>query len=178
MPAPNRITKAVAGLRSELEGLRADIASLRNEHDTLHGGRVSLDDALSLLHKAIDAKAAAWANRVDLEVLTVQAARPDDLDLLPHMGMGSTPADAAEALICHLAGDALKERLGERLKSMMADDAGPPREQRAARLRDITRKLDDLERTEERLIREAKRVGIELDRRPDARPEIVLAEDL
>jgi hypothetical protein len=52
---------------------------------------------------------------------------------------------------------------------------GMAREQREARLAELAASLDDLEAREERLIEESEATEAPIQRRPDARPEIVLA---
>lgn len=50
--------------------------------------------------------------------------------------------------------------------------------ERSAKLRKIESEINDIERAEEQLIREAEVVGIIVNRRQDARPEIFLAESV
>ena len=80
-------------------------------------------------------------------------------------------------MLCSLFGPELKARLGQAIESLPITP-GPALKDRPARLQHLRDELDRLERGEERLIREAEAAGEPLERRGDARPEIVLAANL
>lgn len=81
----------------------------------------------------------------------------------------------AQRMLCYFFGDRIKERLCAHAKSA---ESGPTVAEVEERRTDLTAELRALEIEEERLIRQLEADGLEVLRRPDASPDIVLMPDL
>jgi len=102
---------------------------------------------------------------------------PEVLTIKGNAAVSVTPGNAPLALdlgplLSALFADVLRSRIGELLEQV---PEGVESATRRARTAEIDRKLDRLESEEESFIEQSEAEGTPIGRRPDARPEIVLA---
>lgn len=154
---------------SDLAAVRTDIAAAKAEHATLvqHMGRCDQPQATAAIDAFTASAASALTQRLQhavsvgdfSEALTVWA-RPDGrIDLAPLMAALFGPDVLRAALMQHV-GDL---------------DSAATTADRRTRLAEVAARLDDLETAEENIICGLESQGLTVDRRGDARPEIVLA---
>lgn len=97
---------------------------------------------------------------------------------LERAGIRSAASDLS-ALLCALMPDRVEQLLADRLERHLRElPLVLPAEEREARL--VTLRAEVLEREveEERIVRRLEERGVEVNRRPEARPDVVLALDL
>ena len=160
-----------------LAQLRDGIISIQAELEALPDQPLPAADALARLDAWIASQSASFGASQAARAFTDQGSR---IDILEAQGLRNSDASVLTDLapmLCALFGPELKARLGEAIKALPRAQ-GPALKDRPARLQHLRDELDKLERGEERLIREAEAAGEPLERRGDARPEIVLAIDL
>jgi hypothetical protein len=120
----------------------------------------------------VEAALAAWSEsaqrRMDLEILKAASGRPITPFVLPDRLNG---IDLGAMLVGVVGAGVLRDSFMARIDAKMPGMSEGERDQRAA---DLTAQLDALERDEERLICASEAAGAPIQRRPDARPEIVL----
>lgn len=159
-----------------LAELRAKITQTKAELEALPDQPLPAADAIARLESWITTQAARFDAAQAARSFTTQGAH---IDVLQAQGLRNTDASVQTdlaPLLCSLFGPELKARLGEAIKALPGTP-GPALKDRPARLQHLRDELDRLERGEERAIREAEAAGEPLERRGDARPEIVLLPD-
>jgi hypothetical protein len=165
-------------MTSKIRAVREEITSVREEAAWTHDGRIPPAAAAARIGPAVDAIAARFAESVIPANLASQAG-PDRVLadwLTPRVPNGAGARLELGPMIAWLFGDLLKQRLGEVLAH--ADYiAGPPLEERPARLAELNEHLRRLETEEEALVEAAEAAGLEVYRRPDLDWGIVLAYD-
>jgi hypothetical protein len=161
-----------------VEALRGTIARLASEENDNLRWKLSRDETASALEASFDhadARAKQVAGIDAARLMTGARGHSALLALQGHHGQrydDSTLRDVF-ALICAALGRKALRALYQ--PALAALPAGLDKDAKAARLAEIATDLDRLEAEEERLICEAAEQGIDVQRRPDARPEIVLA---
>lgn len=162
----------------EIEALRARIAALQAERQTIVLQARTRAEVRAEIERTVthwqERGAAALARELQRAAL---GAAPD---LLTAHGTGSAAGGVAHVrldmgplLTAVLGPAAVRKAL---VGALDAVPEGMPAEARATRLAEIDAEIDDLEKREEALICDAETLeGVEILRRPDARPEIILA---
>lgn len=181
-----RPASAVAAFRDEVEELRREIVTARDERKRLRGLPLPLGEAVRRLDD--------WLDRVEDEAITVlplynlTRSGPDvaaGLDAsLPVVSTADGVAFDVRPAVAQVLGllvasnrDRLRGVVIERLREWYGDrDTATPGEA-DARIAEIDAKLLRLELQEERLIREAEAAGLTVLRRADLDPRVALAAD-
>ena len=159
-----------------LAELRDKIISTQAELATLPDQPLPAADALARLDAWIASEAARFDPTQAARSFTDQVTR---INILEAQGLRNSDASVLTdmaPMLCSLFGPEIRARLGEAIKALPLTP-GPALKDRPARLQHLRDELDRLERGEERLIREAEAAGEPLERRGDARPELVLLPD-
>lgn len=167
---PSKLTPAaqLADIRARLTQIQADIDGLAAQTLPAADAIARLDawirDQSARFDPAHAARTFTTANSHLLHVCDARGGR---------QGENAVQVDLAPVL-CGLFGPEIKRRLA----SVIENEAGTPGPSLAERPEILDRwnaELERLEREEEAIIRAAETAGERLARRPDARPEIVLA---
>lgn len=166
--------------RSETENYEARIAqlqaSINAEDSALKEHEMDLrprDAAMASLEEIIAAKRRMYRPPVE-HFYDPQGGTADALTLLHYQAQ---PKEI-ECLLWYACGDLLREAFKRDLLARYENQrAWPSDEARRAWFADHAARVDALERDEEATIRAAKQAGVNLERRGDADPAIVLAGD-
>jgi hypothetical protein len=159
-----------------LDELRALIRTTQAELTGLESAPVPVEEAEAQLAAALAHLASLFIPDAVLQQFTrTPAPGVPTLELL----LGDPEHDVMQ---CHAAlafafGDLLLAAWRPRLQALYADPAlraaAVPTAERPARREALRQTLDELELAEERAICEAEARGQQIDRRPDARPEVI-----
>ena len=165
----------------EVAKVREQIVALQHEREQLEHAPISKSEARDRVEAFVTTCATRW--RPNLGPFVNASDRADTFELVPgqfrgHLHDGHALADdraAVAVALCRFAPTLVKSQL---LKAVDAHigESGISAEARAERLAAIDGELDALEISEEQLIRTAEAQGLELPRRADARPELVLGD--
>ena len=148
-----------------LAKLRAEIVQLGEERAKIEGASVPRDEALDLIERTISHNASRVGSTYGF--LLRPGTSPADLDLVPNGQVASA--------FCSFLPDLVREKLIAEVDRNLAErPSGLPTEERPAALAEIDAAIRKLGVEEEQIITEAEAAGIELDRREDADPAIVL----
>lgn len=165
-------------IAERIDDIRARIAALSNERHELiaqQRSRVEVGESINRLLSHWQDKGETAIVR-ELQRAAVGSA-PEVLTVKGNAAVSITPGNAPLALdlgplLVALFGDVLRTRIGELLEQV---PEGVESATRRARTTEIDRELDRVESEEESLIEQSEIDGDPIVRRPDARPEIVLA---
>lgn len=153
---------------SKLGAVRQQVAEIKSRRMAMATALVPKEEAYPRLDTAIEAVATRFAPNV------MPLLRPD----WPSPGyaaIGSIVERDIEAVLHALAGKELRALCMREIdRAYATEGAGLPTAQRAAELEKLDRAILALEREEEALIEAAEAAGLEIDRRPDATPAVVL----
>lgn len=166
-------------VQAEVSALREKISALQNEQQVL----LAQGRSRAEVKDSVESLVAEWAETgnkrraLDLtDLSTGENAKTLKVAGSSHatsdMGHGSVTVDLGPLLTTLLGADAIKAAL---LRGIEQVPAGLDKKAKASRLAAIANELDRLEHREERLIEQAEAAGEHITRRPDARPEVVLA---
>ncbi len=98
---------------------------------------------------------------------------------LERVGLSRSPADDLTAVLCAVAGEEIERVICDHLERHLAEvPLVLPAAERTARLATLRGEVHVLEISEEAIVRSIEDRGVEIARRSDARPEVVLAVDL
>lgn len=148
-----------------LAKLRAEIVQLGEERAKIKEDSVPRDEALEAIARAIEHNA-SWVTP-NYGVLVRPGANPAELDLVPNGRVASA--------LCSFFPDLVRNRLVEEVDRHLEErPPGIPTAERPAALAEIDAAIRKLGVEEEEIIVAAEAAGIELDRREDADPAIVL----
>lgn len=165
--------------QNQIARVRSEIAAARDELEALSNALLPLNEAVDRLNKWVDSKAGLYSvNSVWHEV--APAASPGSQIGAIRIGQVATHTNTADfsGLLCFLFAPLLKERMAEVLADRLIDTNTPPSSERPDLRTALLQRIDDLERAEEKLVRQSEAAGVPIIRRPDARPELVLLKDL
>jgi hypothetical protein len=178
------IAKAVAQFRADVEGIRQQIYALKEDLDWLQDGPLAKEDAIAHMETYIDSLADGYDAQYGLSGAVYGRGTADLERMLAMPGRISAGAQAiggvvigmvdvgAKHLLAFLFGDILKTRFREALEKR--DNWGPPKDKRAEMVCDTKARLHALEVEEEALIEAAEEAGVEIVRRDDCDPAVVL----
>lgn len=167
----NQRNGAAVDFVTELQRLRAEIAAIDEEIVTTTNARVTREEAIARID-AVIASAGTW--KWPAKANEFAFAHPPTnprARILPNAA-----APTWELLDWILA--TFPDVIRERLLAGLPDDPGISAAERTRRLADLAAQRLDLERREERLILEAERARIALDRRGDLSPSVYLETTL
>ncbi len=172
-------TKALSGLfqgaaekaRQAVEEVRQQITETRRERDALAVAPLTKAEAADRIQAWLDEQAARA--RLDLTAADFahpgrSAGRPFQV---PVRGGDQRGADLGPVLAA-LFREQVKAAV---LDALPADADAIPMADRPGKLAELDARIRDLEGAEEALIVEAEAAGVEIQRRPDASPEAILA---
>ena len=181
--ASKKAVSASADLQMAVEELRSELFRLMEERRQVVDAPKSREEIAATISAQFDRLEAEALDRLIPE--TVASDRPyvaaPDVELQFRVRHAEAPGLyrlAGVGALCVLGlRPTMEAALVERVvaASPVPGISVPERE---AKLRKVDAEIDAIERAEEQLIREAETVGIVVHRRPDARPEIFLAESL
>jgi len=161
----------------EVENVRASIARLTDERAELTHYPHSRAEIRTMVQARIDAweksarnRAARWIG----QIAQGDASPMQWADTTVSPGSFSGEADLGPILSAVVGAERLRNFLLTDLNDIAPD--GPDKEARKARLAQIGAELDVLEAQEERLIERSEQAGAPIERRADARAEIVLGK--
>ncbi len=156
--------------------LRKQIATLQAERNDLTASKRSRAEVATMLDATVSSWALTGHATLAREVNRAAAGLPVELlslhgtvPIAATPGAASVRLQAGPLLVALMGTDAIKSALAA---SLSAVPEGVPTAARLARIREIAMELDKLEAEEESLIEVADGA---IERRADARPEIVLA---
>lgn len=154
--------QSIETLRLRIAALIAERHALRNAPPTTAEQRANVRAWCRAQAAEAQAGLAYRVETGDFADLLAVRVTGNRVDLAPTLAALIGPDGLADALCKHIA---------DTPDGMAAED-------REARIVEIGRALDDLETQEERLIEASESAGRPVDRRGDARPEIVLGGEL
>ena len=163
----------------QIERIRSEIAAASDELEALSNALLPLNEAVDRLTKWVDSKAGLYAvNDAWHEV--APAASPGSQIGAIRVGQAATHTNTADfsGLLCFLFAPLIKERMAEVLASRLSDANTPSSAERPDLRTALLERVESLERREEQLIRQSEAAGAPIIRRPDARPDLVLLNDL
>jgi len=153
----------LAEIRTRIYDTRQKITEIENQ-------ALTADEIQASVIKAVD----WWAARVDHGWLGTNIANSRHIDHNMLTAACAGEEDKVACLLAWLHGDELKAKL---LASALpfAAESGMAADQRSERIRELEADLHRLEVDEERIVTGLEDRGIEVFRRPDADPAIILA---
>jgi len=169
----------LADPRAEVEAIRAQIAALAQEAETIERAPVPASEALQRLDalaRAIGARVAARRAEQARGFFAPSGVRGvDDLYALAH-DFATAPREVTAAIRERCEEDFLRELKAWRAAVQAQAAPGEPvaSAERPKRLAAIARQRHELEQREEAIVLSAERDGLDLDRRGDPDPAIVL----
>lgn len=165
-----KLTDAAEAARNDVEGLRDRLLDLRDEASAVRLAPITQAELRTLVDNVLDAAEAdarSWC--IFSKLATAEPGVPFDIGA----AMRNQPLGVAALLLGH---EAVADRL---VAEAVASMPGKPIDAavRHAELSRIAREIDDLERIEEKLLREIEAAGVSMPRRVDASPALYLAPD-
>lgn len=161
-------TKAAAAVGAAIEEVRGAVIAKANALHQLRAMPIPQAEAEAILDKEIARHVEAAGRAVARAVGGLTLGKRGALNLDP------TPDEAVSLQIAMNPQGFRKMAVAE-LTSQYKGREAMPRDQRAARIAEVEAELLDLETTEEAMIRQAERAGLEILRRANADPRAVLA---
>lgn len=164
-----------------LEKIRAEIERVTAELAALETAPLPREEWRARLHTWIDAQSTEYARDIAFQIGWARDPRPAPLRVvkLPIQQGPSNLIAAAHTegagVLGWLLGDLLHERLDQLIDQAPDYEAGPPMAERPAQREKLEAELYRLEAREERAVRALEAPGRTERRRPEARPEFVLA---
>lgn len=178
--ASKKAVSASADLQLAVEELRAELFRLQEEQRRINDTPKSREEIAATISAQFDRLESSATERLIPSAYWTaleDQVRPDP-DGLFRIGKGHPGVSYLEGIgaLCVLG---LRSTMEAALLERIVESWPTPgisASERSAKLRKIESEVNEIERAEEQLIREAEAVGIVVHRRPDARPEIFLAE--
>lgn len=166
MKKANKYETSLAGLAD----IRNAIFDVRSKIAEIEGQALTAAE----IEKTITSTVEKWASLVDAGWLGINLANSRHIDATMLTTACAGEEDKITCLLAWLHGDELKRRLIEAAMPFAAAD-GLTADQRAERIRELEAEQHRLEVDEERIVTGLEDRGIEVFRRPDADPAIILA---
>jgi len=155
---------ALESIRQQITGIRQQIAEITGQPLTA----AEIEDAVN---RAVD----GWASRVDAGWLGINIANGRAVDPAMLTTAAAGEEDKLACLLAWLHADALKEKLLSASLPFASD--GMTLAARAERVRELEGELHEVEAAEEHMVCALEARGLDVYRRPDADPSIVLGID-
>ena len=158
---------------AKLQTIREQIADLKHSLESSKTAALPLSDVEASINATVD----AWASKFDVDWLGRGFASPEAV-MMPESFETACAGEAGKQAIILAWHDpaGLKQKLLAAARPYAASK-GMATADRPAFIRKQEAKLFDLEVQEEKLVTELERDGLEVYRRPDADPAIILATD-
>lgn len=150
-----------------VEKVRNQLVPLAEETEQVAKAPATKAEREARVDAIIDYKAKSWEPTVGV-LASPTGPNPATFDV------SGVTRDGLEALVCALWPDRVRELLLERAAKHLGERPTLTAEERAAKLGELERRRIELEREEERLIRQAEAEGRDIPRRGDADPAVVL----
>lgn len=153
----------LAEIRNAIFDIRSKIAELESQSLTA-----------SEIEKTINDTVEKWASLVDAGWIGINLANSRHIDATMLTTACAGEEDKVACLVAWLHGDELKAKL---LASALpfATESGMTADQRSERIRELEAEQHALEIAEEQIVSGLESRGVEVFRRPDADPSIILA---
>lgn len=163
-----RITTLFSNTTGDLAKLRNQIADLKQQRDRVASGRLTKAETIQRLNEFVDNEAAGF-NAKDrfANAASTSDATPSDIT-----GFQVWKGDAGP-LLCWLLGDAIKHRLAELVEESNFPE-GLSADKRPAAIKGLEARIYALEVEEEAIITDAEAAGMDIPRREDCDPRVVL----
>lgn len=181
MSAVSKFTAVAAAGQRQVDELRVQIRSVLDEISWIETSPPPKDEVKQRIAAAVDREAARFLEQAQLGDLVHRGEISELLSLrgASQLIAGGSVASATLELapvLSFLFQETIKARLCEALdKSLVDYSEGPATDDRSALLQSARDRLHALEVEEENLVLEAEAAGIEIHRRADANPAIVLS---
>lgn len=179
------IHKATSDVSNAISSLRDEIMALREEREWLETGPLPKSEFIERICSSIDLASESFDSQPPI-ASALHADRNGNHELSYLFRINGTTNGYATGnvahgdinanigpMLCFFFGDQIKEKLLTTVEKMDYQE-GPPDAERAALIANIDMRIHDLEVEEESIIETAESVGIEIMRRPDCNPAIVL----
>jgi hypothetical protein len=151
---------------TQLEQLRANIVEFQEERAKIEKASVPREEALNLIERTIAHNASR--SLVGYRVLLCPGESVASLDLVPNGHVA--------AALCSFFPDLIRSKLVAEVDRQLEEwPSGLPTAERPGAVAKLEAEIRELGVQEEALILEAEAAGIEIDRRGDADPRIVLS---
>lgn len=165
----------VSDIAEHVRALRERITALKIERDTLQAQARSRDEVVAYVDERVAEWTASGEKRAAADLLNL--AFGNRHALLKATGsanaeVGSAAIDLGPLMVALVGAKVVRAYL---LRGIDSVPVGVGREVKRDRLAAIEQELNRVEREEEAAVEQAERDGAPIQRRPDARPEIVLA---
>lgn len=180
MTIAEKFTAGAAALQREVDEIRQQIAATRDEVDWIENAPLDREEVKQRVAAAVTRAGAAFLENARLGDVV---HRGEIAELLEIQGRANLISDAAIAgldiklapLLCWLMPDPVTQRICAAIDGgEIAFESGPPTAERPALIEAARERLFSLECDEEQLISDAEEAGIEIGRRADASPEVIL----
>lgn len=160
-----------------IDSVRAELAALQAEDKVLDRQRLSRDDVREAIRASVDHTAATWESRLGLMHRRIaggtRAGEAIAQALDPETQRAAPDTVNAVALFGLLGADRVAEALSAQIDEHVP--AGPNAAARAARRVELAAEMLRLETLEEALIVASEATATPIARRPESRPQVVLA---
>lgn len=163
--------------QKKLNECRQRISEIESEIESIDHGNLTADDFKAEVDRYVDTQAA----RFDLNHMAPLMFAPKERghhQAVPSLFNGRVNESGSFDLspgLCALFGTHIKDRLYEMIDAEYNDQGTLPLDQRLSRKKELVAELDRYEHEEENLLRKLESAPFETPRRPNARPEIILA---
>lgn len=162
------ITALFGSTTGDLAKLRNQITELKQQRDHVASGRLTKAETIQRLAEFVDNEAAGFdARHRFANAASTSGATPIDIT-----GFQVWKGDAGP-LLCWLLGDAIKHRLAELVEESNLPE-GLPADKRPAAIKELEARINALEVEEEAIITDAEAAGMDIPRREDCDPRVVL----
>lgn len=181
MSSAPKFTAAAAAVHRQISEIREQISGIVDEIQWLENAPPPHAEVEARAHLAVDREAATFVDEAKLGDLIHRGEVAELLNLFGRAEIVSPGATIAGARIglapalCWLFGDSIKAKLTKALQGGELDfEAGPPTVERPRLIGAARDRLRALEIEEENIILEAEQAGVEIARRADVDPALIL----
>ena len=170
------MTRSANTLKKEIDSLRTRLVECQSEREAIETAPVPRDEAIENVRTFIHRQSERYQRTLAIGSLVGAGSRVDSMTIiLPNPIEGLQREQVLGLALCRLAPKAVEETLIAKIDEHLEQHTpGLPSAERPARVEQLQREARDLEREEEQLIRDAEDGGVEILRRSDADPLIVL----
>ncbi|MDN3518315.1 hypothetical protein QWY84_11890 [Aquisalimonas lutea] len=156
--------------RQAVQSVREQIQTTRRERERLAEAPLTKDEVA----ERVDSWLTEQASRARIDLLASDFAAPGRREGNPFrlpVRRGDQSSVDVGPLMASLFRDQVREAI---LQELPEDDGAVAMAERPGKLAELEKKIRELERHEENLIVEAEAAGVEIQRRPDASPDVIL----
>ena len=166
-------------LKKKIDGLRTRLVECQSECEAIERAPVPRDEEIENARKFIRRQSERYERTLSISGLTRPGGQVGSMTLiLPNPIEGLRREQVIELAFCKLVPAAVEEMLIAKIDQHLEQHTpGLPSAERPARLEQLHQETRAIEREEEKMIRAAEDDGVEILRRSDADPLIVLGLD-